>query len=300
MVLPAIVHLKFESMSSSKLGFLLIISLFFVLHTSCNPSSKQSGDPIARVNERYLYITDVEDIFPENVSPADSIQLLTAYADRWVKKQLLLQKAERNLSKNRKDVARQIEDYRSSLLIFQYEQEYIRQRLDTVVNDDEIERFYEENLSNFILNESVVKALFIKIRLDNPSYDKIKGLYKSNKEDDIKALDNMAYQVAVKYDFFNDRWIPFSRILRELPEPINDPERHLLYNKSIEMNDDAHAYLVNFREVMHQGKISPMEFERENIRSIIVNKRKQRLILDLESRIYNDARNHNHFTIYVN
>lgn len=276
--------------------FILLVAFF----PACQTGPKQNAEPVARVYDKYLYIHEVEDIFPENVNPTDSIQLLMAYADRWVKKQLLLQRAEKNLSDNLKDVAKQIEDYRSSLLIFQYEQEYIRQRLDTLVSDDEIDKFYKENPSNFILNESIVKALFIKIRLDSPYYDKIKGLYRSNKEDDIKALDNIAYQVAVKYDFFNDNWIPYTRILRELPEPINDPERYLLYNKSIEMNDGTHAYLINFREVMHQGKLAPIEFEKKHIQSIIANKRKQRLIMDLESKIYTDARNHNHFSIYVN
>ncbi|MDD3892418.1 MAG: hypothetical protein PHE03_08965, partial [Bacteroidales bacterium] len=100
--------------------------------------------------------------------------------------------------------------------------------------------------------------------------------------------------------FFNDKWIPFSRILRELPEPLTNAERYLLYNKSIEMNDGTHAYLISFRETMHQGQQAPIGFEKKNIQSIIINKRKQRLITNLESKIYTDAKNHNHFNILVN
>lgn len=274
--------------------------LFIFLFPRCVNPKKENGDPIARVYDKYLYISEVEDIFPENINPTDSMQLLIAYADRWVKKQLLLNRAEKNLNEGQKNVSKQIEDYRSSLLIFKYEQEFIRQRLDTIVSDGEIEHFYNENALNFMLSESIVKALFIKIRLDDPYYEKIKSLYKSNKEADIKTLDNLAYQVAIKYDFFNDKWIPFSRILRELPEPLNNPERYLLYNKSIEMNDGTHAYLISFRETMHQGQQAPIGFEKKNIQSIIINKRKQRLIMDLESKIYTDARNHNHFNILVN
>lgn len=282
----------------AKSFFWLVIIPIFI--SSCDVSPKKNGVLVARVHDKSLYLSDVEEIFPENVSPADSIQLLMAYADRWVRKQLLLNKAERNLNVMQKDVAKQIEDYRSSLLIFQYEQEYIRQKLDTIVGDDEIELFYTENSSNFILNESVVKALFIQIPTDSPYFDKIKGLYKSNKEDDIKELDNIAYQVAIKYDYFNDKWLPISRILRELPEPIKDPEAFLLYNRSIEMSDAASTYFVSFRDMMRQGQQSPIEFEKENIKSIIINKRKQNLVMDLESKIYTDARNYNHFNIFVN
>ncbi len=273
---------------------------FILLVTGCIQQNKDNGEPIARVYDKYLYANEIEDIFPENISQNDSIQLLMAYADRWVRKQLLVNRAEKNLSDAQKNVTKQIEDYRSSLLIFKYEQEFIRQRLDTIVSDEEVELFYSENSSNFILNESIVKALFIKIRMDDPYYEKIKSLYKSNKEEDIKTLDNLAYQVAVKYDYFNDKWVPFSRILKELPEPLNNPERYLLHNRSIEMKDDNHAYLINLRETMHQGQQSPIEFETKNIQSIIINKRKQRLVMDLESKIYTDARNHNHFSIFVN
>jgi hypothetical protein len=277
------------------------MALFFLfLFSGCINSNNENKKPIAQVYDKYLYISDVEDIFPENVNATDSIQLLMAYADRWVRKQLLLNRAEKNLSDVQKNVSKQIDDYRSSLLIFKYEQEFIRQRLDTIVSDEEVERFYKENSSNFILNESIVKALFIMIRLDDPYYEKIKNLYKSSKEEDIKTLDNLAYQVATKYDFFNDKWIPFSRILRELPEPLNNPERYLLSNKSIEVNDGTQAYLISFREIMHQGQLAPLGFEKNNIQSIIINKRKQRLIMDLESKIYSDARNHNHFNLFVN
>lgn len=286
-------------MVRSNLVWIILLSTALLIG-SCNERQKNTSKPLARVYDKYLYLSDVQDMFPANASKEDSTQILMAYIDRWVRKQLLLNRAERNLSEKQKNVSQQLDDYRSSLLIFKYEQEFIRQKLDTIITFKEIEEFYKENSSNFILGESIVKALFIKIRNDDPYYDRIRSLYRSNKEEDIKSLDNMAYQVAVKYDYFNDQWIPFSRILRELPEPINNPENYLINNRSIEMNFEGFSYLVSFREVLHRGQQSPLSFEEENIRSILLNKRKQRLIIDLESKIYNDARNYNHFTVFLN
>ncbi len=286
------------------MGKIKLAGLFLILTTllssSCIERQKNSSKPIARVYDKYLYLSDVQDMFPVNATKEDSTQILMAYVDRWVRKQLLVHRAERNLSEQQKNVSQQLEDYRSSLLIFKYEQEFIRQKLDTIITFDEIEEFYKENTSNFVLSESIVKALFIKIRTDDPYFERIKSLYRSNKEDDIKTLDNMAYQVAVKYDYFNDQWIPFSRILRELPETINNPENFLVNNRSIEMNIEGNSYLVSFREVLHRGQQSPLSFEADNIKSILLNKRKQRLINELETKIYNDARNYNNFTVFLN
>ena len=86
----------------------------------------------------------------------------------------------------------------------------------------------------------------------------------------------------------------------ELPEPIINPENFLRNNRYIEVNDGTcHALPYPHQEVILKGEISPMSYEYENIRNILLNKRRQRLILDLESKIYNDARNYNHFSTYI-
>ncbi len=280
-------------------SFILGLALSLSIFTGCVNNDSGNDKVLATAHGENLYLSEVRDIFVDDLSPEDSLQMLVGYIDRWVRKQLLLNKAEKNLTDNQKDVSKQIDDYRSSLLIFKYEQEFIRQKLDTVISDEEIERFYTENSSNFILSEGIVKALFIKIRMDDPYYDKIKALYKSQKEEDVQSLDNMAYQVALKYDYFNDKWIPFSRIVKELPEKITDPEQFLRYNRSIDMNDGTHSYLVSLRDVIHKGEQSPLSYETQNIKSIILNKRRQKLVQDLETNIYNDAKNYNHFEIYI-
>jgi hypothetical protein len=286
-------------MHFSKTFFLAssIIAMLFLSGCSNNKQSKEVA--LAKVFDKALYPTDVEGIFPENISADDSLQLLKAHVDRWIRRQLMLNRAEKNLNNEQKDVSKQIDDYRSFLLIFKYEQEYIRQKLDTNISYSEVEAFYRQNTDNFILNESLIKALYIKLRKDNTYIDRFKNLYRSQKEDDIKALDNLAYQVAIKYDYFNDSWVPFSKISKELPSPIDNIEDLLRRSRYIEMEDDNFVYLVSIRESILKGQVAPLIHEKENIRSIILNKRKQKLISDLEIKIYNDARNHQHFTINI-
>jgi hypothetical protein len=45
------------------------------------------------------------------------------------------------------------------LLIYKYEEQMLRDRLDTVVSDAEIEQYFNQNASNFVLEENIVKAL---------------------------------------------------------------------------------------------------------------------------------------------
>jgi hypothetical protein len=273
----------------------LLILAMGVSSTSCFKKNPKEQKPIARVFDKFLYKNDIDDIFPQGITRADSVQILNAYVDQWIRHQLVLRRAESNLTEEQKDVAKQLEDYRSSLLIFKYEQEFIKQKLDTSVTEQELSNFYYSNTSNFVLGETLVKALYIKLRKDSQYMNRIKELYRSTKDDDVKALDNMAYQVALKYDYFGDKWISLSLIQRELPYPIENPDEYLRRNRTIEMEDGEFAYLVSIRSVMFKGETSPFEHERENIKSIVINMRKQKLIADLNNRIYNEAQNHNQF-----
>ena len=273
----------------------LFIAFLLGLLISCNNKGSKEQRPLAVVYDKFLYQSDLSDIFPRGMTKGDSIKILNAYVDQWIRHNLMLRLSEENLTDEQKNVTNQLEDYRSSLLIFKYEQEYIHQRLDTAVSKEEIESFYGNNISNFTLSETLVKALYIKLRKDTPYVNKIKELYLSNRDDDIKSLDNLAYQVADKYDYFSDKWLPFNTLQRQLPYPVEGSDDYLRSKRSIEMEDGNYSYLVNIRSVMYKGQTSPLEYEVANIKSIIINKRKQKLINDLENKVYNDALNHKKF-----
>jgi len=146
----------------------------------------------------------------------------------------------------------------------------------------------------------MVKALFIKLRKEAPQNQKIKELYRSNKDEDVKTLDNLAYQAAIKYDFFNDQWIPLSFILKQMPYSPEIDEKEILKKRYIEMEDGDFLYLVSFRDILNQGEIAPMEIVTDELKSIILNSRKQKFIQDIEQKIYDKAGNEGNIDIYEN
>ncbi len=254
--------------------------------------------PIARVNDRFLLPSDIVDIFPNVLSEEDSLMILRNFTNKWIKKQLILQKAELNLTAEQKDVRRQLDEYRSSLLIYKYEQSLITQKLDTVIEETEIETYYGVNSSNFILDNIIVKALFIKLLADAPNLNSIRYLYRSEEEEDIQQIESYCYQFANKYDYFNDNWVILDDILDELPETIADPARRLRYYNFIEQQDSLYRYFIHIRDFKLNSELAPLEYVSENIKSIILNKRKLQFIQDLENNIYNDAQNKGQFNIY--
>ncbi|MDR0419690.1 MAG: peptidyl-prolyl cis-trans isomerase, partial [Prevotellaceae bacterium] len=159
--------------------FLMLLGLTLTSCDSIFPTKKD--EPLVKVGNQTLYMSDVESMFPKNTwSSKDTNNLLKRHIESWAKQQLLLQLAEDNLSTEiQKYISKQVEDYRSSLLVYRYEQMYVDQRLDTVISEKEYEDFYNAHKQTMVLSNPIVKVLFIKLKKNSPYLDKIKKLYTS-------------------------------------------------------------------------------------------------------------------------
>lgn len=272
-----------------KIIFLSIVSMLWF---SCGTKQKYVDIPIAEVGNKKLYLSEIKDYFT-NLSPEDSLTILTDYVNRWAKNQAVLSHAEKNLSDNEKDLTKEIDDYRTSLLIHKYEQAYIRQKMDTAVSQNEIELFYKNNPDNFQLPGVLVKVLFIKAANDFSSLDKIRMLYRSHKEKDIEELAKIAMHGAEAYSTFNNEWLDLNEITASFPGTADAYENRAIRMKYIEDSDDKYTYFLKINEVSMKGAIAPLEHVTSDIKNIILNRRKTNLIRYMENMVFNDAMNRN-------
>jgi hypothetical protein len=277
----------------------MILFIGAVLISGCtSPKEKVQEKPLARVLDHYLYRNDLAGVIPHNLSAEDCTKIVKDFVEKWVRNQLILSKAELNLTEEEKNVELQIENYRSSLLIYAYEQSYLRQNLDTLVTQAEVESYYKENQSNFILNESLMKGVFIKVPVKAPEIYKVRQWVRSENPENIKNLEGYCFKYASVFDHFNDGWIKMNEILPMIPAVWGNSESAILSRRYIETHDSSFYYFLSAKEIVPAGNVSPLETVKNDIQSIILNKRKIKLINELESNIFSDAQNREHFTIY--
>ena len=163
------------------IGLMLVLALF-----SCQNSKNGSGDKaIATIYDKVLYQSDLQSVLYEGISVNDSLFRTKAFIDNWIRRQLLIHQAENNIDKSELDFSRQIEDYRTSLIIYKYESLLIEQNLDTVVSEDEIAKYIEEN-SAVELDSLAVRDIILNIR----------------KKELIENMNNSLYNKAVKEKVF--------------------------------------------------------------------------------------------------
>jgi len=274
--------------------------LFIFLVMACSDSNSYSDDElVAKIGEKVLLKRDIPEILPPEVTPEDSISITRKYIQNWIKKELLLKKAEENLSENiLSDIEKQLQDTKASLYIFNYEQNMIHQRMDTIISEAEIEEYYSRYPERFALKKNIIQALYIKIPASAPNLDNVRTWYRSDSDEDLYELESYCYQFANKYDDFQEKWIYFDDLYSKIPFEIDDEERFLRTHTTIETSDSLFHYFVNIRDYKLKTTIAPLDFLTEQIRSIIFNERKIAFIKELENSLYDDARSRNEFMIY--
>ncbi|WKZ59779.1 MAG: peptidyl-prolyl cis-trans isomerase [Cyclobacteriaceae bacterium] len=246
--------------------------------------------PVARVNRAFLYKDELAGIVPIGATQEDSTVRMEAYINSWIRKQLLLQEAARKIDINEAEVERKILDYRYSLIAYEYQAFYIKQNLDTAINAPEIEQYYKDNLDNFILKQNIVRATFIKVPKSAPRTNKIKDLIFSTKEKDQDELKSYCLSFSTAYHLVDSTWMVFDELVKNSPlVEIPNKIQFLKANPYYETSDDAYLYFLQVKEYRISDNISPLEFVRDDIRTIILNKRKVALAKQLEDEIYNTA-----------
>ncbi|MCF8346895.1 MAG: peptidyl-prolyl cis-trans isomerase [Bacteroidales bacterium] len=170
--------------------------------------------------------------------------------------------------------------------------------MDTIVTDDEIREYYENNIDNFILAQEVVKATFVKVPLTAPDLSSVRSWIKSESVEDLDKLEKYCFNYAEKFDNFNDSWIYFKTLMKQIPLAIDQPGRFLRYNNSIETSDSMFHYFLYISDHKSEGEVTPLELIRDDIISILLNKRKIEFYNDLEKKVYTEGVNRNQFEIF--
>jgi hypothetical protein len=278
---------------------LLIILFGIFILCGCKHHNPAKRVAIAQVGNVVLYYDEMPKLIQKGINEADSAALFQNYINKWAKRQLLLKKAEDNLTPSLKDeIKKQLEETRANLVIYQYQRQMILEKLDTVLTDAELENYYAANQSSFALTSDIVKALFIKLPLETPDLNKIKTLARSNDHNDLQQLETICYQFAEKFDDFNEEWVPMDRISVELHQNIENEENFLKRNTFYETSDSSSVYMISIRDYRLRSTIAPFEYVRDDIKRIIWNSRRFEYIQSLENGIYNDALKENSFKIF--
>ena len=273
----------------NKYIFLTFISLTLIVISSCvHKTPEASRKPLLEVEGKFLYFDDVQQIIPPNVNVKDSTEIAHSYIRKWVTDVLMYENAKRNVT-NLKEIEELVESYRKSLTIHQYQQKMIEQRLPKEPSEVDLKAFYTQYSDQLVLKENIIKGLLLIIPQKAPRMSTVRSWVQSGNTKSLESIEKYSLQNAISYDYFGNKWLPLSEILKRIPLKIEDPSRFLSSNRFVETSDSTQHYFLRIESFKLSGQVEPYEMAKDRISNILLNKQKADFISKFENEIYNDA-----------
>ena len=293
--------MRFLNLETGKLGIYAGIAILVTFLFSCNYFLKNdiNGEPLARVGDTYLYWDEVAAVLGNTFTKQDSASIVTNYINNWATKQILLDKAKINLPDEKiSEFEQLVANYRTDLYTRAYKEALVNQVEDTIVTQEELNRFYEKEKENFKLKEKIVKLRFIHLPLQFLNTKEVTESLRRFNQEDIRYLDSIGVQFK-KLNFNDSLWVPVARVLEEIPPLNNDNEdRYLKKSQFFELEDPMGVYLTKINDVLDVNEIAPLSYVEPRIRQVLLNRRKLDYIRKLETEIIDEATKEKVFEVY--
>jgi len=267
-----------------------IIAVFFLLTiVACNKRfTAKDNDTLVKIGNKILTRNTVEENIPAGLSKEDSILAAEHYIHSWVSNILIYNIALRNLN-DKENIDRLVEDYRQSLLIYQYEEQLVNEKLSNDIDEQSLSDYYNQNKDNLKLERPLIKGLFLKVPVTAPQLTEIRTWYKSANSDSRENLEKYCLNNAATFNYFVDKWTDFNDVINNFPKDKVGKDDLQIQKKTVEKQDDNFFYFLNITDFLQQGDNTPYEYAKPAIREILINQRKLDFLKKTEEDVYQRA-----------
>ena len=119
-------------------------------------------------------------------------------------------------------------------------------------------------------------------------------------EEDVVELEETASRYGLNGYFDMDTWQPFYNLQRAVPIATYNENLYLKQNRTIVITDEQHqTYLIRILDYRVTDDISPLEMQKDNIRALILNRRKYELLARLQTDLLEEAEKSNNVKRYL-
>lgn len=266
------------------LGFSLLVAFL----SACDWKPEQNVDRLlARVFNRELHLSDLENMFPEGASRSDSFLIIQAYVSRWVREELLMYEAEKNLPANL-NIDQLVRDYRRSLIRNNYEQALIEQLLDSTVTKKELQTFYEKNKEQYELETPIIRCYFIKIAAPVPKSDSLLMYWAKPRAANLAKLEAYCQKYATAHVLVDSIWHKVDVIGSVMPKGTITAD-NIASKREFRQSDGEFVYYFRLLELKNRKEIAPLAYIEQQARTFVLHKRKLDLLQRKREDLYEIA-----------
>lgn len=275
------------------------VVIVYMMCTICcsSESVTESDNLVARVGPYTLSKERVMQPYLRASLKNDSLTTITKFIDQWAHDKAFEIEALEKLE-SREELDNLIEAYRSSLLTHLFEKQIIEQHLDSTISQQDLQTYYDDNKSQYVLQSSIVRLHFINVRKDHPDVDDIASLWKNyDQSASLDSLIDLCHASAEVFLLEDSSWYRIEDLASIVPGNILKNRSNTLFTEQTFSNDTA-KYFLRILESIPDTEIAPLSFIEKQARKVILYRRKQKLIGAWREQIYEDALKANRIKLY--
>jgi len=274
--------------------------VLFLVSCGGQHGEKDEGDRIvAEVYNKQLKAKEVNAFIPSEATKDDSLAIARNYIERWVRDALLIREAEKQVSKDLA-IDQLVKRYRTQLILSNYEKEFVEKNLDTLVSLEELQKYYDENKEQYLLETTIIRCRFMKLSKDITPRDKefIVKNWKSDKPADIRYMKRVCKDFGEGCLFDEQAWLKLDQIKNMLP-PGTINNSVIQYNREFTFRDSDYYYYLYVYEYVADKELAPFTFIEEQARKYILYRRKLKLLEEMKESLYEQETGTNNVKIYT-
>lgn len=255
----------------------------------CNRHKPEKDqEPLARVYDKYLYVTDIQGLINDKTSPEDSARIVSEYVENWVRQNLILRVAEDNLQSALANINKQAEAYKESLVIYAYERQWLAENLDTVVVDDSIRSYFDNNQKDFTLKTDIYQLAYAVVPVSVKSADSIQYWFSRGIEKYRLPIERYCAANCESFSLNSNIWLNEDDLFKLLPYDMYAGGKFRTKG-IVTYRDTSFRYFVKVDDFHLAGDLGPFEYQKKGIKEIIINKRKMELLDKTYKDIYTEG-----------
>ena len=283
---------------SSVIFFIILIQIILFACVDSKNKSNEKIKPAAKAGNEELSPDFLKESFINTGNPKDSISIVKKTIEDWAVESLFYQEALTKLNEDEIQIEQQIQAYKKSLVNYIYETKIVEANLDTNISKQEIEQYYNDNKDNFILKDNIVKVNYFKIPLRAQALQKMKNLFYAVTPKDKEQLKNLCIQYAENFFVNDSTWLYLDDIRKEIPKLKEQTDFNIYQGRVVELNDEMFYYYLKIKEIRVKNGLSPINFEKQNIKNFIINRRKTQLIRQYKLQLLEKAKAEKKFVAF--
>ena len=254
---------------SKQVSIITCLFFFSILFYRCD-----NKKIIASVDNIDLYQNDAF-IFMSHLgmNPNDTTEL-KKFINEWCIKEALKSEIKNEYKDIWKLIKLRGDFFSGDLAKYYLEEIELKKKLDTIITKKEIKSYYNSHKEEFVLQDYIVKALYLKI----PKYIDFKSknideIYLLKKDQDLTKLNSFAKLYAENYYFNDSIWIYFGEITKDIPIKKFNIDNIVLNRTKTYFSDDNHTYFLNIIDYKLKNDVPPLDFLSYKIKSRIISLR---------------------------